>query len=116
MYKMWFLDTSIILGCADATDWVVCDAQGKFVEETCEARYVVPDILHRDIYSYVQHWSTLRNAKHSGYFNTQVNGGYGSGEYEVVKCDIKNNLTIWLEANNRDFFLCGDSFEDTEMM
>ena len=105
MYNMWVLDTSIILGCADATDWVICDAQGQFFEETCEAGNVVPDIFHRDVYSYVQHWNTLRNADHSVDVNIQVNGGYGSGEYEVVKCDIKNNLSTLSQANNRDFSL-----------
>ena len=105
MYKMWVLDTSILLGCSDAIDWVICDAQGQFVEETCEAGNVFPDIFNRDIYSYVQHWNTLRYADHSVDVNTQVNGGYGSGEYEVVKCDIKNNLATLSQANNRVFSL-----------
>ena len=116
MYKMWVLETSILWGCADATDWVICDAQGKFVEETCDAVNVVTDILNRNMYSYVQHWNTLLNAEHSGDVNTHGNGSYGSGEYEVVQCDIKNNLATLSEANNREFFLGGDYFEDTEMM
>ena len=62
MYKMWVLDTSILLGCADATDWFICGVQGQFVEETCEDVNVVPEIFHHDIYSYVQHWNTLCNA------------------------------------------------------
>ena len=94
MYKLWVLDNCILLGCADATDWVICDAQAQFVEETCEAGNVVPDILHRAMYSYVQHWNTLRNADHSVDVNTQGNGGYGSGEYEVVKFDNKKNSHI----------------------
>ena len=116
MYNMWVLDTSILLGCADATDWFICDAQGNFVEETCEAGNIVPDILYCDMYSYVQQWNTLRNSDHSVDVNTQVHVGYGSGEYEVVKCDIKNNLVTFSYANSREFFLCGDSFEYTEMM
>ena len=115
MYKRWVLYTSIVLGCADATDWVICDAQGNVFEETREAGNVVPDILHRAMYSYVQHWNTLRNADHSGDVNTQGNGGYGSGEYEVLKFDIKNLVTL-SEANNREFFLGGDYFEGTKMM
>ena len=65
------------------------------------------------MYFYVQHWNTLLNADHSVDVNIQVNGGYGSGEYEVVKCDMKNNLATLSEANNREFFLGGDYFEDT---
>ena len=60
------------------------------------------------MYSYVQHWNILRNADHSVDLYTQVNGGYGSGEYEVVKCDIKNNLATVSQENNRVFFLGGD--------
>ena len=44
MHNLWFLDTIILSGCADTTYWVTCDAQGHFVEETYEARSVVPDI------------------------------------------------------------------------
>ena len=98
---MIILNTKCI---SDLWDWA-CDAQGKFVEETCEAGNIVPDILYRDMYSYVQHWNTLRNDDHSVDVNTQVNGGYGSGEYEVVKCDIKNNLVTLSQANNRVFYL-----------
>ena len=105
MYNMWVLENSIILGCADATDWVICDAQAQFVEETCEAGNVVPEIFHCDMYSYVQHCNTLRNADHSVDVNIQVNGGYGSGEYEVLKCDIKNNLSTLSQENNRYFSL-----------
>ena len=68
------------------------------------------------MYSYVQHWNTLCNADHSGDVNTQVNGGYGSGEYEFLKCDIKDNLSTLSYANSREFFLGGDYFKDTEMM
>ena len=110
MYKMWVLDTSTLLGCADAIYWVICDAQGQFFEETCEAGNVFPDIFHRDIYSYFQHLNILSNSDHSVDVNTQVNGGYGSGEYEVVKCDIKNNLSTLSQANNRVFLLGGDYF------
>ena len=105
MYKMWVIETSILLGCADAIDWVICDAQGKFVEDTCEAGNVVPEILNCAMYYCVQHWNTLRNADHSVDVNIQVNGGYGSGEYEVIKCYIKNNLSTLSQANNRDFSL-----------
>ena len=71
MYKMWVLETSILLGCADATDWSICDVQGQFVEEIREDVNVVPDIFHCDIYSYVQHWNTLFNADQSVDVNTQ---------------------------------------------
>ena len=83
---------------------------GTIFEETREAGNVVPDIFHRDMYSYVQHWNTLRNADHSVDVNIQVNGGYGSGEYEVIKCDIKNNLSTLSQANNRDFSLVAITF------
>ena len=70
MYKMWVLDTSILLGCADAIDWVICDAQGKFVEETCEAGnvfqtyYIVLCILTPDIGIYYVMLNTLEMSTH----------------------------------------------------
>ena len=41
---------------------------------------------------YVKNWNALRNVDHADDFNTLGNGGDGADEYEILECEINNNL------------------------
>ena len=61
----------------------------KFFEETREAVNCIPEILHCNMDSYVQHRITLHNAGHTYNVDAPLNGGDGAGVYEVLECDFR---------------------------
>ena len=85
---------------------------GGIFEDTRDAGNVVLEILRCDTGSYVQHQNTLHNYDHIDNDNTPVNDGYVVGEYEVIKCDVNNDLGTAPEANTGNFFIVWDAYED----
>ena len=55
--------------------------------------------------SCVQHQNALSNTDHVENVNAQGNGGDAAGEYEVIKCYIKNNLFIAMRTTPGSFSL-----------
>ena len=92
MYNPWVSNKNNIWRGNDTIDEVICDTWGWFIEETRDTVNVVPDILHHNIDSYIKYWNAIHVTDHEDNVDTTINSGDGADEYEVIGCDINNNL------------------------